>query len=198
MMISTLLSALVLALSGTVPADDSSGFENATVVSGLSVVVEREAGRLVAERDTMYTIAVDNRGDTPRTLRVRVSIPPWMPKVNPRDGGERGSGYVEWPVTLAPGQATTLRVVGEYASPGRDTPTRIAFTACALETADRQPIVCDTDIAKLAAAEPGLRWWWLAAAGLVVAAGAAAVLHLRRKRAQMFGYGVAMLNHDSP
>ena len=43
-MISNLLSALVLVIPAPVAADDTSGFENATVVSGLSVAVEREAG----------------------------------------------------------------------------------------------------------------------------------------------------------
>jgi hypothetical protein len=164
------------------PADDLSRFESATVVSGLSVVVERDGGRLVAKRDTSYTIGVSNRGKRAQTVRVRVTVPPWMSEATPHDGGELGSGFVEWPVTVAPGEATMLRMTGAYASPGRDTPTRVAFTACALGAEDNQPIVCATDIAKLESASSGARWWLVALGVIVVAAAAAGGRLLWRRR----------------
>jgi hypothetical protein len=164
------------------PGDE---FESTTVVSGLSVMVERAEKRLVAGHDTDYTIAVSNRGEQPQALRVRVTVPPWMPDVTPHDGGQVGNGFIEWPVTVAPGQVTMLRLTGAYASPDRDTPTRIAFTACALGTEDNQPIVCATDIAKLSSARSGMPWWVVVLIAVVVVAAAAgtAFFLLRRRRA---------------
>jgi hypothetical protein len=166
--------------------DHGDEFESGTVVSGLSVVVERAGERLVAGRDTDYTIGVSNRATQSHTVRVRVTVPPWMPEVTPHDGGQVGNGFVEWPVTVAPGQVTMLRLTGAYASPDRDTPTRVAFTACALSTADNQPIVCATDIAKLSSAQSGLRWWQAALVAVAVAAAAvgAAFFVLRRRRSR--------------
>jgi hypothetical protein len=182
------VAALVVSVSGPAVAatdpDPGDEFESTTVVSGLSVVVERAGERLVAGRDTDYTIGVSNRGEQPQTVRVRVTVPPWMPEVTPHDGGELRAGFVEWPVTVAPGQVTVLRLTGAYASPDRDTPTRVAFTACALGTEDNQPIVCATDIAKLSSAGSGIRWWLIALVGVLVAAIAAATFFfLRRRRA---------------
>lgn len=168
------------------PGDDLSGFENATVVSGLAVVVARDSERVVAEQDTHYTIGVSNRGDEPQTLRIRAVVPPWMAEATPHDGGVLGDGFVEWPVTVAPGEAAALGITGAYASPSQDTPTRVAFTACALGPQDNQPIVCATDIAKLESAPSGLARWGLA--GLVAVLGAAAVaggfLGWRRRRSR--------------
>jgi hypothetical protein len=166
------------------PDDDLSRFENATVVSGLAVVVERDTGRVVAERPTHYTIGVSNRGDVSQTIRIRVTVPPWMAEATPDDGGELGNGFVEWPVTVAPGEATALGMTGAYAAPDRDTPTRVAFTACALGTDDNRPIVCATDIAKLESAPSVFARWWLVglAAVVVVAAAASGYLLWRRRR----------------
>lgn len=166
------------------PEDDLSRFENATVVSGLAVAVERDGERLVAERHTHYTIGVTNRGEQSQTLRIRVTVPPWMSEATPLDGGELGNGFVEWPVTVAPGEVTALHMTGAYSSPDRDTPTRVAFTACALGSEDNRPIVCATDIAKLESASAGARWWLVALAAVVVAAAAAGgyLLWWRRSR----------------
>jgi hypothetical protein len=171
-----------LAVATAADPDPGDAFESATAVSGLSVVVERAGDRLVAGRDTDYTIAVSNRGEQPQALRIRVIVPPWMPEVTPHDGGAVGSGFVEWPVTVGPGQVTLLRLTGAYASPDRETPTRVAFTACALDTEDNQPIVCATDIGKLSSARSGLPWWLitLIAVALIAAAGTA-FLVLRRR-----------------
>jgi hypothetical protein len=166
------------------PEDDQSRFESATVVAGLSVVVERDAERLVAKRDTSYTIGVSNRGEQTQTLRIRVTVPPWMSEATPHDGGELGNGFVEWPVTVAPGELTTLRMTGAYASPDRDTPTRVAFTACALGAEDNQPIVCATDIAKLESPSSGARWWLIALVAVVVAAAAVGGYLLWRRRSR--------------
>lgn len=191
--VAALLAAMVLLAPDPVsaeespepePAGDLSRFESATVVSGLSMLVERPDERLVAERDITYTIAVNNSGEDPEEMTIRVTVPPWMPEVRPLDGGEVGEGYVDWPVTVAPGEVTMMRLTGAYASPGRDAPTRVAFTACALATKDSQPIVCATDVAQLEPAPAGSRWWLIAlvAAGLAAAAGAAAALYLLRRR----------------
>jgi hypothetical protein len=163
------------------PTGDRSRFENATVVSGLSMIVERPVESLVAGRDTTYTIGVNNSGEDPETVTIRVTVPPWMPEVRPMDGGELGDGFVDWPVTVAPGEVAMLRLTGRYASPGRDAPTRVAFTACALEGRGGQPIVCATDIAHLEPAPSGLPRWLLIGGGVVVA-GAGAVLALRLRR----------------
>jgi hypothetical protein len=165
------------------PEDDTSRFESATVVSGLSVMVERSDQRLVAGHDTDYTIGVSNQGEKAQELQVRVTVPPWMPEVNPHDGGELGNGYVEWPVTVSPGEVTILRLTGAYASPDREMPTRVAFTACAHGGRDSQPIVCATDIAQLESAESGIRGWLVATIAVALAAAAgAAFLLLRRHR----------------
>lgn len=167
----------------TGPADQSSQFESATVVSGLSMLVERPDERLVAERDTTYTIAVNNSGTDTEQLTIRVTVPPWMSEPAPLDGGQLDEdGYVDWPVTVAPGEVATMRLTGAYASPERDAPTRMAFTACALDSGEDQPIVCDTDIAQLAPAEPGTRWWLVTLVGAVAIglAGAAGFLAWRR------------------
>lgn len=163
------------------PEDDKSRFESATVVSGLSVMVERSDQRLVAGEDTDYTIGVSNRGEDPHELRIRVTVPPWMPEVRPHDGGELGNGYVEWPVTVAPGEATILRLTGAYASPDRETPTRVAFTACVHGDEDSQPIVCATDIAQLESGQAGVRWWLVATIVVALAAVAGGALVLFRR-----------------
>lgn len=169
--------------ASTGPADQSSQFESATVVSGLSMLVERPDERLVAERDTTYTIAINNSGTDTEKLTIRVTVPPWMSEPDPLDGGRLADGYVDWPVTVAPGAVATMRLTGAYASPERDAPTRMAFTACALDSGEDAPIVCDTDIAQLAAAEPGTRWWLVTLVGAVAAglAGAAGFLAWRRR-----------------
>jgi Uma2 family endonuclease len=164
--------------------DDLSNFESATVVSGLAVVVERDSGRVVAERDTHYTIGVSNRGEEPQTFRIRVTVPPWMAEATPHDGGELGKGFVEWPVTVAPGEAAALRMTGAYTAPDRDTPTRVAFTACALGTEDNEPIVCATDIARLESASSGATRWWLAGLAVVLVAAAVGGYLLWRRRAR--------------
>lgn len=176
----------IAAAAGAQPEDegDRSRFESATVVSGLSVVVDRGAGRLVAERDTIYTIAVRNRGEDPEEVTIRVTVPPWMAEARPHDGGEVRDGFVDWPVTLAPGEATVRQLTGAYAPPGRDAPSRVALTACAVGGPDGQPIVCATDIAPLESPGSGSRWWLLAAGAAVLAAAAAvaaAVLGRRRR-----------------
>ncbi|MPZ26202.1 MAG: hypothetical protein GEV12_07050 [Micromonosporaceae bacterium] len=166
------------------PADNQSQFESATVVSGLSMLVERPDERLVAERDTTYTIAVNNSGKDSEKLTIRVTVPPWMSDPDPLDGGWLGDGFVDWPLTVAPGQVATMRLTGAYASPERDAPTRMAFTACALDAGDDEPIVCDTDIAQLAPAGPGTRWWLVGTLLAVAAALAGAVgYRVRRRRA---------------
>jgi hypothetical protein len=165
---------------GPAAEDDTSRFESATVVSGLSVIVERSDQRLVAGHDTDYTIGVSNRGKNTQELQIRVTVPPWMPEVNPHDGGELGNGYVEWPVTVSPGEVTILRMTGAYASPDRETPTRVAFTACAHGGPDGQPIVCATDIAQLESAGSGGRGWLVAT--VAVAGAGVAFLLLRRYR----------------
>lgn len=163
-----------------VPEDDKSRFESATVVSGLSVMVERSDQRLVAGHDTDYTIGVSNRSEHTQELRIRVTVPPWMPEVDPHDGGELGNGYVEWPVTVSPGEVTIFRLTGAYASPDRETPTRVAFTACAHGGPDGQPIVCATDIAQLESAGSGGRGWLVAT--VAVAGAGVALLLFRRYR----------------
>jgi hypothetical protein len=188
-LLASAVAALVLSVSGPAVAatdpDPGGEFESTTVVSGLSVVVERAGQRLVAGRDTDYTIGVSNRGEQPQTVRVRVTVPPWMPKVNPHDGGELRDGFVEWPVTVAPGQVSVLRLTGAYASPDREVPTRVAFTACALGTEDNQPIVCATDIGRLSSAGSGFRWWLVALIAVPVAGiAAAAFFFLRRRRSR--------------
>lgn len=171
--------------------DDS--FENATVVSGLSMLVERDGERLVAERETTYTIAVSNRGEDAEEVTVRVTMPAWLAEATPHDGGELGDGYVDWPLTVAPGEVTLRRLTGAYASPDRETaPMRVVFTACALDTEDSQPIVCATDIAQLDSAPPATRWWQVAAIAAVlvaVAAGTAAgaLRWWRRRRGRQGG-----------
>ncbi|HEY8471174.1 MAG TPA: hypothetical protein VIL37_00870 [Natronosporangium sp.] len=179
-----------LAAAGAGPADgdDLSRFESATVVSGLAVAVERDTSRVVAKQETHYTIGVSNRSDEPQTLRIRVTVPPWMATATPHDGGKLGNGFVEWPVTVAPGEATALRMTGAYAPPDQDTPTRVAFTACALGAEDNEPIVCATDIAKLESAPATARLWWLAGAGgvlVVVAAAGGGFLLWRRRQARL-------------
>lgn len=164
------------------PVGDPSRFENATVVSGLSMIVERPDERLVADRDTTYTIALNNSGEDLEELTVRVTVPPWMPEVRPLDGGERGEGYVDWPVSVAPGEVVMMRLTGAYASPGREAPTRVAFTACALGAEDREPIVCATDIAQLETAQSGVRWWLVALLVAVAAAAGGGLFWLWRGR----------------
>jgi len=188
-----LLAAVLLAAGGQEdPAGDPARFESATVISGLSMIVERPDERLVAERDTTYTIGLNNSGAEPETVTIRVTVPPWMPEIRPLDGGVLGDGHLDWPVTVAPGEVAMLRVTGVYASPGRDAPTRVAFTACALGTEDGQPIVCATDIAHLEPAEPGGRWWLVAGGtvGLAAAAGAGAFLLLRWRRSRLPATGM--------
>lgn len=166
------------------PVGDPSRFENATVVSGLSMLVERPEERLVADRDTTYTIALSNSGEDRERLTIRVTVPPWMPEVRPLDGGELGEGYVDWPVTVAPGEVAMMRLTGAYASPGREAPTRVAFTACALGADDREPIVCATDIGQLETARSGIRWWLvvLLLAAAAAAAGGGLLWWLRYRR----------------
>jgi hypothetical protein len=166
---------------GPAAEDDTSRFESATVVSGLSVIVERSDQRLVAGHDTDYTIGVSNRGKNTQELQIRVTVPPWMPEVNPHDGGELGNGYVEWPVTVSPGEVTILRMTGAYASPDRETPTRVAFTACAHGGPDGQPIVCATDIAQLESGRSGVRGWLVAAVAVALAAAAGAAFRWYRR-----------------
>lgn len=162
------------------PADDL--FASAAEVAGLSVVVERAgARRLVAGRDTGYTIGVSNRGEKLQVVRVRVIVPPWMPVVTPHDGGRREPGFVEWPVSVAPGQVMILRMTGTYAAPDRNTPTRVAFTACALGAESNQPIVCATDIARLESGRISVPGWLVALAAGIAVAGAVVVAILRRR-----------------
>jgi hypothetical protein len=167
------------------PVGDTSRFERATVVAGLSMIVERPAERLVAEQDTTYTIGVNNSGGDPETVTVRVTLPPWLPEARPLDGGELGDGFVDWPVTVAPGEVTMMRLSGAYESPERDAPTRVAFTACALGAEDDQPIVCATDIARLESAPPASGLGWPAVAvttAAAVATGGGLLLLLHRLR----------------
>jgi hypothetical protein len=163
------------------------------VDSGLSVWVERSDQRLVAGHHTDYTIGVSNQGEKAQELQIRVTVPPWMPDVEPHDGGELGNGYVEWPVTVSPGEVTILRLTGAYASPDLETPTRVAFTACAHGDRDSQPIVCATDIAQLESGESGIRGWLVARFAVALAAAAgAAYLVFRRYRMRRPAGGLAV------
>jgi hypothetical protein len=165
------------------PADDLSRFESATVVSGLSVVVERAGGRLLAGRDTTYTISVLNRGKAPESLTIRVLVPPAMAEVSPDESGELAEGVVEWPVTVDPDAPATLHLTGAYAKPEVDQlgggPVRVAFTACAYADRKGQPIVCATDIAELRTRSSAMVWWLGAFA--FAAAGAVALFWWRRR-----------------
>lgn len=166
----------------TDPAQQRSQFESATVVSGLSMLVERPDERLVAERETTYTIAVNNTGRDTEELTIRVTVPPWMSEPAPLDGGRLADGFVDWPVTVAPGEVATMRLTGAYASPERDAPTRMAFTACALGPGEDEPIVCDTDITALQPADTRHRWWLVATMVLVTAVVAGVAGFLLRRR----------------
>lgn len=186
-MASIYLAALLLALAGTpepgpLPVDDLSRFESAP--AGLSVEVARASERLQPGRQTTYTITVANPGADPVTVTVRASVPPGLAGVVPDPSGELGPGHVEWPVTVTPGTPTTVQLTGAYARSGMGwqdrNPPRVALTACVLDEADDQPLVCATDIAELHTRSAGSGWWW-ALAGIAVV-GVGGVVWWRRQR----------------
>jgi hypothetical protein len=158
--------------AGPMRARELARFERATVVAGLAVVVERGSRWLVAQHEARYVIAIRNQRPDTERLIVRVAVPPWLTAAAPA-GAVAGDGYIDWPVTLAPGGITTLRLSGAYAAPGPGVPQQVAFTACALDADDGRPIACATDLSELH--PPGWYAWWalgglsvLVAAGLVV------------------------------
>lgn len=170
-----------------VPTDDLSRFENATVASGLSVVVERAGERLLAGEDTTYTILARNIGENPSSVTIRVSLPPEMSRVRPGDGGELSEdGYVTFPVTIEPGEPVAFQLTGAYPVDDSADDPRVALTACAVDQAD-EPIVCATDLAEVQRESRTGLWLLLAAAVTVALAAAAGVGFLRWRHRRTAG-----------
>jgi hypothetical protein len=190
-MASIQLAAVVLALLGTpdpgpLPVDDLSRFESAPVEPVVAVEVTRTSNRVVAGRQTTYTITVQNPGETAEPATVRVSVPPGMAPVTPDGGGVLGDGHGAGSVTVEPGATATVQLTGAYARPeqhawwGRS-PARVVLTACVLDTASEQPVSCATDIAELHSRSPA--WQWLLVPGVAVV-GAVALVAWRWRRAR--------------
>ncbi|QSB13785.1 hypothetical protein JQS43_19820 [Natronosporangium hydrolyticum] len=171
------------------PEDEWARFTEATEVQELVIAVERDRERVRSGKQTTYTIAVGNRGQAAQPVTVRASVPPWLTPT----GATADNGYVEWSLVVPPGGVETTRLVGVYAAPRSaadpaggaapvvGTPQRVTFTACALDQAAGEPIVCDTDATHLAAPISGSSLGWLAlgAGTLAVATAVAAATVIR-------------------
>lgn len=168
------------------PETDTPWVERASAESSLSLSVEGGKDKVVTGTETTYVITAENSGEEPVPVILRASVPLRMSEVIPHDGGALGDGFVDWPVTLAPGAPMTVRLTGVYDEPDPDRTggraVRAAFTACAMDPEEGQPIICATDIAHLTAPSPAW-WWWLGGAALVaVTAGGVAATWGRRRR----------------
>lgn len=145
----------------------------------ITVEVERQAGQAVTGRLTTYEITVENSGDEPVDVTVRVTVPRRMQDVT-ATGGNRTPDGVEWTLTVPPGEPATVVLAGVYGSaPSSDrvVPHRVALTACVLVSGGRLA-TCDTDIAELTSPGWLARWWWLAIPLTVMAA----AWQVRRRR----------------
>ena len=129
----------------------------------ITVEVERQAGKAVTGRLTSYEITVENSGEEPVDVTVRVTVPRRMQDVT-ATGGNRTPDGVEWTLTVPPGESTAVTLAGVYGSAppsDRVVPHRVALTACVL--VDRERLAaCDTDIAELTSPGWLAQWWWLA------------------------------------
>lgn len=145
----------------------------------ITVEVARQAEKAVTGRLTSYQITVENSGDEPVDVTVRVTVPRRMRDVTATGGNPTPDG-AEWTVTVAPGEPATMVLAGVYGSaPSSDraVPHRVALTACVLVDGERLA-ACDTDIAELTSPGWLARWWWLAIPLTVMVA----AWHVRRRR----------------
>lgn len=139
---------------------------------------------IVTGRSVTYAIRARNGGREPVAVSLRVSVPPRMYEVLPADGGRLTHGIVEWPQMRIPaGRTVTVHVTGVYGPPESEEPrsSRVAFTACALDPDDGEPVICATSVARTTTGDA--RWPYGIA--LVVGAGAlAGTLVWRRRHAR--------------
>lgn len=162
------------------PPDEWARFAGATPVDGLVIVVERDRPRLRPGAPTTYTVATGNVGRQTAEVNIRAAVPPWLAPTDASAGRRTSRGYVEWPVTLAPGAITTHELTGAYARPEVATPGRVAFTACAIDE-QGHPVVCATDVGHLQ--QPGAdAVWWAVGSVLVLAGIAGTVAAVRSRR----------------
>lgn len=150
--------------------------------SGLSLGVDDGNEKVVAGQDVTYTITAENDGEEPLSVVVRASVPLRMSDAQPSEGGHRGDGFIDWPVVLRPAGVATLELTGVYQAFPEDDQTdwtpRVAFTACALDQDQGEPILCATDVAELDTSSD-LVWWLVGAAAAALAAGAGLALFRR-------------------
>lgn len=129
----------------------------------VTVEVARQGEKAVTGRLTSYEITVENSGDEPVDVTVRVTVPRRMRDVTATGGNPTPDG-AEWTLTVPPGEPATMVLAGVYGSaPSSDrvVPQRVALTACVLVDGERLT-ACDTDIAELTSPGWLARWWWLA------------------------------------
>lgn len=177
-------AVLALALTsgaGYRPETSLPRWQSAAGAVELSVTLVGGDDEIVVGRSVTYAIEARNSGRRPVTTSLRASVPARMYEVVPADGGRLAQGVVEWPeVAIPAGRTVTLHVTGAYGPADSDEPrsARVAFTVCALDPDDGEPVVCATAVARTTAG--GARWPYRIA--LVVAAGAIAAAMVWRRR----------------
>lgn len=147
-------------------------------VEVVNAVAEVRAGEAVD-----YRIAVDNTTGAPMEVAVRALLPTGLRQVEAGVDGTVTTGQVVWWLTLPPGAARELRIVGEYGFPGRDAPPS-ELIACVYTDLARPPVACGSHVEAVGSLRLITAFAWIGlGAGLVAFSfGYLLLRRLRRSR----------------
>ncbi|GIG62063.1 hypothetical protein Lfu02_64350 [Longispora fulva] len=152
----------------------------------LSIAVDDGRASVRAGERHEYTVTVRNAGTESAKLLVEVGVPVGV-ELTPRSHGAETDGTrVRWPVEVAPGGTTRVRLAGR-APALPDGQRRLALTACALPVRSGPAAACATDM-NAVTTRPPVRpadpaWSLAGGAGAVLLVAGGGAWAWRRRRA---------------
>jgi hypothetical protein len=171
------LAVALLSLFGLGGIAAAAPAEAAAPPPGLSVTISDGGAKLASHTDVKYTASVVNKGSTPITATLVVTVPSYArPRLTTGTDGTVSGSDVVWPLTVQLGKATGAPLI------------RAAVASTIRGVVDPSTVHAAPHVVRAPSAGPV--WVGYLAGGLVLAAliGLAILLWMRRKRRTPIGH----------
>lgn len=185
------LAAVAVPIGGA-PAVAASPSPTAPAAPLLAIAVDDNARQVEAGQSVHYKITLRNDGTAPVPLTVTVDAPSALTALTSDSSGTVAGHTVRWHVTVPATGPAELWMAGQVPATVPADLDQLAFLACATLPDGKAPIVCGTDLDRVAgpapapAPAPARSTWWrwplIGLAALQVLSLPGALLWRRRRR----------------